>query len=282
MPFFLQPYLIRLAYWSLLLWGRAAATEDGTGIMQLELVFPRNETYNPSPIMPIVISVRNTGLLPFLYPSMGYEVWSYPDFDKYAAGGILDFPTENRSGSDSDLAWKTYRHPFNETGTWRLHVHFYWSNCYEEPEALGRGAMTMLRVNSSSFGVTFTTKGPLRPIDLVAATNNQSCSAPAGIAINVTNTVRTPISDQSYMGDRCPVVPSSPTKADKCAVSLDKSAVASFEAYVTSWVCGRLPNKPDGIDCSSNEESTALRLVAGGATCLALMLGAFVYFHNLL
>ncbi|SPJ71096.1 uncharacterized protein FTOL_00824 [Fusarium torulosum] len=234
-------HLASLACWFLLFWGGAA--NNSTGVLEMDLVFPRNETYNPSPMMPIIFSYRNTGLVPLLRPSITYEVWSYPNMSGPSVGSSIQVPLVNYSSSDPHIEYAAFLHPFNTEGTWRVVLHFRWSNCYKQLADKGLPDMDMYRINNTNLGnIVFTTKGPSKQIDLVAATSKKTCSAPAGIAINITDTMDTPFPHGDFEGDVCPVVASPPTKADRCPVTLGPSAVSSIDAEMTSWHPGWLFN----------------------------------------
>jgi hypothetical protein len=52
----------------------AAEPAVAAGVVEIDLVFPRNETYAPTQWMPVVFAVRNTELARYLIPSMSYSV----------------------------------------------------------------------------------------------------------------------------------------------------------------------------------------------------------------
>lgn len=270
---FPPPHLASLACWFLLFSsGAAEGQNNSTGLVEIDLVFPRNETYNPSPLMPIVFSYRNTGLIPLLNPTVSYEFWPYNDNSGPGITGRQEVLV-NHTSTDPYLKHSFYLFPFDTEGIWSLAFRVSWTNCYGggsdfDPEQA-------LRVNNTELGIIFTTKGPSKQIDLVAATNNQTCAAPAGVAINITGAVDT--QNEGFEGDLCAVVTSPPTEAESCAVTIGAAAASSISASMTSDVCKwrAATDVPDGVDCSSfKSKSLALQIVPGAATCLAFMLGA--------
>lgn len=145
-----------------------------------------------------------------------------------------------------------------------------------------------LRRNFTTVGtVVFTTKGFLKQVDLVDATNNETCSTPIGFSVDTTEWKIPAFEDKEdndFEGFSC-ILPQSLVEADRCADTLDPATVSSIDATMTSWQCSWPGDEPDGVDCKTwreNLESTALRVVAGGATCLAFMLGAIVYTYTLM
>ncbi|KAI8719883.1 hypothetical protein NCS52_00770600 [Fusarium sp. LHS14.1] len=275
----LLPHLASLACWFLLFSsGVAEEQKNSTGLLEIDLVFPRNETYNPSPLMPIVFSYRNTKLIPLLRPTITYEIWRYSDFGGDNLPGEEEVPLVNPSSSDPYLKHSFYVSDFDTEDTWLLAFHVRWTSCVKDGKgSLGFDPYTVLQTNLTNVGIVFTTKGPSKQIDLVAATSNQTCAAPAGIAIDIASTDNTFDSTGENEEDRCPWVTSPPTEADSCAVTIGTAAASSISASMTSDVCNwrAATVVPDGVDCSSfNKESAALQIVPGGVACLAFMLGA--------
>ncbi|EEU49013.1 uncharacterized protein NECHADRAFT_75749 [Fusarium vanettenii 77-13-4] len=232
---FLLPHLASLACWFLLFSsGAAEAQNNSTGLVEIDLVFPRNETYNPSPLMPIVFSYRNIELVPLLRPMITFEIWDYNN----SSGPIYDSPREapliNHSSSDPYFQ-HSLMYPLNLEGTWGLRFYVYWTNCVKDGEgSLGFNPYTIHRTNVTNVAIIFTTKGPSKQIDLVAATSNKTCAAPAGIAIDIASTDNTFDSTGEYEKDRCPWVTSSPTEADSCAVTIGAAAASSIADSMTS------------------------------------------------
>ncbi|KAM0542839.1 hypothetical protein ACHAPJ_012619 [Fusarium lateritium] len=155
-------------------------------------------------------------------------------------GGIED-PLANYSNSDPHLEFEFFLYPFNTEGTWRLVFHIRWSNCYEQ---LAEGLlpdMDMYKINTTNIGpVVFTTKGPSKQIDLVAATSNQTCSAPAGVAINITDTMDTPAPHEEFVD---------PTKTQYSLAMFTKVGVPSNKVILGVTSFGR-SYKMTGAGCN--------------------------------
>ncbi|KAM0369158.1 hypothetical protein HYE67_000024 [Fusarium culmorum] len=203
--------------------------------------------------MPIIFSYRNTELPPYLRPSICYEVWNYNNFSADSTFGNIDVPSVNESSVNPHIEFNSHLYPFNTEGTWKLSFHIRWKHCYVSPAEQGRGELKMLDINETDGGVIFTTKGTSKQIDLAAATS-KDCSSPAGVTINVTDTMRTPFSDLAYDQDVCPIVASPPIEADSCDVTLDATATSSIDASMTSWACEFWETaRPKEVDCSSQK-----------------------------
>ena len=52
------------------------AMADATGIVEFDAIFPRNETYELMPLMPVVFAVRNPGLARALGTKLRYTIFS--------------------------------------------------------------------------------------------------------------------------------------------------------------------------------------------------------------
>ena len=270
---------------------KAAAENQtrGNPPLKIDLVFPRNETYNPSPMFPIVFSYGDPEFIPLLEPIVSYTVWNYSNYNKSIHAELRDKPLVNRSSSNPHIEFDQYSYPFNNEGTWELSVHLRWANCYIQPPGEhNRKERTRLRINATTVGtVVFTTRGPLKQLDLGAATNNETCSTPVGLSVNFIEQKVPSLDDKSgnnFEGSYC-ALPQSLVEADRCADTLDPATVSSIDATMTSWQCSWPGDEPDGVDCKTwreNLENKALRVVAGGATCLAFMLGVIVYTYTLM
>ncbi|KAF5664494.1 hypothetical protein FHETE_7085 [Fusarium heterosporum] len=257
--------------------GVAKAQDDSTGTLEIDLVFPRNDTYNPSPMMPIIFSYRNPKLIPILQPSVYYQIWDRNDMDKLVAGGQLSTQSLNLSTVDDPHFEHFSSKEFNREGEWFLTFRVSWQNCFKDPDRSLHGGShgNTMQKNDTATHFIFTTKGASKQVDLVAATSDENCSSPAGVAIKISEKLRTP-EYEGYDQEFCAVATG--TEADKCAVTMNPSATSSVNAYMTSFACERTSNRtnvPEGVDCSYLEESLAIRVVTGGTACLALIIGAF-------
>ncbi|KAH7260828.1 uncharacterized protein BKA55DRAFT_735098 [Fusarium redolens] len=233
-------YLPSLACWFFLFCisissGAAEDQDDCTGTFEVDLVFPRNKTYNPSPMMPIIFSYRNPKLISLLQPSIIYQIWDYDNMRKTVAGAEIEAPSVNLSTSGDPHFEHLFSREFNREGRWFLTVHFFWQNCFEDPDhqsSVGSHGNN-IQLNDTAASFIFTTKGSSKQVDLVAATRDKNCSSPAGAAIKVQGKLRTP-KYKGYDKEFCPVTPTA-TEADECAVTMPASAASSINAAMTSW-----------------------------------------------
>ncbi|KAL6922605.1 hypothetical protein FSHL1_006570 [Fusarium sambucinum] len=278
---FSPAYFTSLACWLVMLFREVAGDQTNSSALKIDLVFPLNETYNPSPMLPIIFSYGDPSTIPLFEPLISYRVWNESNRSTtntdFTLSSINYVPLVNGSSINPYIDFGFYTHHFNTEGRWSISVILRWASCYVDPEVEyeSPGEWGKIHRNNTYVGtVTFTTKGPLKQVDLLAATKNQTCSSPVGININVERTAKAVWGD-GFEGDTCPIV-DSPTEADSCSVTLNPSAVSNIDAAMTSIHCTGPKDDAEGIDCDAWREarknSAGLRVIAGGVTSLAFVL----------
>ena len=257
-----------------------AVVDAAGGVLEVDLVFPRNETYAPpTDSIPVVFAFQNAAFAQYLNHKISYTVRNQSDL---AGNPILSF--------NHDLRWANWSshepylvaafHEILKTeGRWRLTWSVNWQSCEEDSfPALGSGRG--LIGNDSTWSVDFAVEKGAQTVDLVAATaNDKTCPAELGVAINVTGkTVKVPSSANWSGGDTCAVVASSsPTPtANPCRVKIDSTAASSLSASWTAELCGSL--NPPASCPSKNAAAGTQRLAVAGAACLGVTLGALGFF----
>ncbi|KAI4685537.1 uncharacterized protein J4E84_006265 [Alternaria hordeiaustralica] len=261
-----------------------AAASDTSGVVEVDLVFPRNDTYAPAPYVPIVFAVQNPELASSLSLRLGFEVWNMTNGSKVDEGSFGDYYESsslnwtNTSSSDPELVYRHYTE-FNTEGKWSLVWNLIWSNCTYDPLR----EIYYQKGQSQTSGITFTTKKTAQGIDLVDATKNQSCSENQGIAFNVVDTTK--VTGGSYgVGEQCAVLDNSTVTPTPCRVNIDSTAASSITAALTAslcsdeyrmWVEAGRAQEPE-ISCPA-DESAAQQLLVGGITCLIAAIGALSY-----
>jgi len=261
-----------------------AAASDTSGVVEVDLVFPRNDTYAPEPYFPIVFAVQNPELATLLSLRLGFEVWNITNGSIVDEGSFGDYYKRSTlnwtdtSSSDPELVYRHYTE-FKTEGKWMLVWNLIWSNCTYDPLR----EIYYQKGHSQTSGVTFTTKKTAQGIDLVDATKDQSCPGDQGIAVNVVDTTK--VTGGSYgVGEQCAVLDNSTVTPTPCRVDIDSTAASSIAAALTASLCsdenlmwveaGRAP-EPE-ISCPV-DESAAQQLLVGGLTCLMVAIGALGY-----
>lgn len=259
----------------------AASTHSGTVLV--DLVFPRNDTYAPTPLLPIIFGFQNSELASFLNPRISFTAWDLNNSTASvgASGDSYDVRWANFSSSDPYFAYTGFK-AFNREGSWRLRWTVTWDSCTNDSlnsNPNNDGIIT----NSSDNSLLFTTRNSAPEVDLVAATadNNDDDCGPAGsgTAVSVTDTLDVPSLVDWSGGDTCAVVASPTSTLTSCHISIGSSSAASISAAVTAKVCETKDiYLPSGVTCpeEGEGESAAQGLVIGGVMALAAGLGVIL------
>ncbi|KAJ6049646.1 hypothetical protein N7444_006362 [Penicillium canescens] len=93
----------------------ATVNATGLGLAEIDLVFPRNDTFEPMPLMPIVFAVKNNPAFQQISPSMTYKPLSTDD--------LVDNKTETQ------FVYFGIANHFNTENTWEFGWSMSWSNC---------------------------------------------------------------------------------------------------------------------------------------------------------
>lgn len=254
----------------------AAAASSSSGVVEVDLVFPRNDSYAPTPILPVIFAIQSPELAPFIAPHISLTIREWNNTNNVVVSDQFDLRWANLSGDDAHLVHRGYT-GFNTEGSWWITWIVGRQSCTDESLS-SPYAGNRITTNNTSWSVLFTTKKSAHEVDLVAATNdNKTCPEDIGVAINVTDTLKIPGSASAEWdggGDRCAVVASSTPTPDPCRVKISSAAASSISSAATARVCdGRDPP----VSCPSKDktgESSAPQLAVAGAACLAATLGA--------
>jgi hypothetical protein len=258
------------------------AAVDAAGVLEIDLLFPRNETYAPRTRFPVVFALRNPHLAQHLRPVINWVILNASRSD----------PTRARLADGS--------HPFLWTNETSQEPYFLYAfpnlRGHEGPVLLGWWANWISCNLSSSepafqagetelltLDIEFTIKSGGQSVDLVAATarkDEETCAQP-GVAINVTDETRwvpNDIFDKHNLDNAiCAVLASSsPTPtANPCQVEINSTAAESIWASLAADWCPYKAANDTSFDCS--KYSGAERLAVAGAACLAAAFGALGY-----
>ncbi|ETS86258.1 hypothetical protein PFICI_00086 [Pestalotiopsis fici W106-1] len=241
-----------------------AATNITSGIMEVDLVFPRNETYAPTSSLPVVFAIKNPELLPLLSNSITFTAHAWENLERFPIAATYDLRWRNFSSSDPYFVYYTFA-GFETEDVWWLTWSFGWTGCTEE-------SLSHKKVNYSDYStsLTFTTKTSGQAIDLVAGTESDNCPADSGVAIEVASTLDVPIGVNNWEGgDTCAVLADSTPAATPCEVKIDAVAASSIAASIAHNAC----RATQVVGCD-DDESVAARLAVGVVTILAAAFGS--------
>ncbi|RYP18678.1 hypothetical protein DL765_003813 [Monosporascus sp. GIB2] len=255
---------------------------DAAGVLEVDLVFPRNDTYAPTPDMPVVFAFQNAELARFLNPYISYKIRNWDDSSwNDSVSFHHDLSWTNWSSHDPYFVYH-YFDEFNTEGRWWLTWTVSWQSCDEGwlSDPFVQSNHRRMISNSSSWSNLFTTENSGQEVDLVAATTNKPCPEELGVAINVTDkTMEVPYWVDWSGGETCAVVapPTLTPTPDPCRVKIDSAVVASISASVLATQCKSL--YPPANCPAEDDKSAAQRLVVGGVACFGGCIRS-VWFHS--
>ncbi|BCS24216.1 uncharacterized protein APUU_40660S [Aspergillus puulaauensis] len=265
------------------------ATSDS--VLEVDLVFPRNETYEPTDRFPIVFAFQNAKLAKYLNPHIDYTIFNWANLPgNDGADWSHDLRTVNWSSTnDPYFAYNFFSDSVLPEGQWKMTWSVGWQSCNETAfsQQLDTSAMVF---NSTTRGISFTIKKSAPKVDLVSATADKtSCSGESAsdletgvaIPINVTGkTMEVPSWVDWSGGDTCAVVASSiPTPTvDPCRVKIDSAIEASMSAAWTAKLCRGVNPPPD---CPEDDRGAAQKLVVVGVSTLFAAFGALGFLLSL-
>lgn len=257
-------HLVSHAVWSLV--GTLAclgSVANAAGELEVGVVFPRNETYAPTDVFPIVFALKNAELAKNLRLRITSSVRNGPELETVFGGRRFDLANANFSTEP----YFVYEYVTADTeGPQRLVAHSEWVSCDESGNQV-----SFIGGNSSysaSFNVDFTIKKGGQEVDLVDATaDDTTCTGKVGFTLNVTDETHELAASGSMPASTCAVLdsPFPTTAVGPCRVRVDEAAEASMLARV----CSR--NNPP-TDCPG-EGSAVQQLATAGIASFAAVFG---------
>lgn len=239
----------------------AYVAADGVppGILEVDMAFPRNETYAPQQRFPIVFAFRNSELAKMLHPFITMEIQDLNDtttpINHLAQDGLAG---ANFSSHDPYYEWNYLGFLFSVEGHWKMRWRFGYTLCAGYKRVY----------HAKDFETTVTIRNGAKEADLNASTTNKSCNALKGVALNITGISETP--NESGTDETC-VSTYGPahTTPDACSATVDAGAAESIISSIKTERCN-LPSRSwsCGIYTYENWKSAADRLGVAGLVAL--------------
>lgn len=253
-----------------------AVASPASGVTELDLAFPRNQTYAPAPRLPVVFAYQNPELATALNTHVSFTIWNWDNMSNTVVTSSFDAGQANLSSGDPYLQY-AYFEGFNTEGHWFLKWTVSWSSC-TEASLDSVSAKDRIAHNSTTWAVHFTTKDSAPEMDLTAATDHKDCPEELGLAFDVTDTLKVPAQVDWSGSDSCAVVAAVMPTPSPCQVTIDSAAASSMAASMTASVC-RSKNAfpPVGVECPPDDKSSARQLAATGMVGVAAAVGAFIF-----
>lgn len=162
-------------------------------ILEVDLVFPRNNTYAPTDWFPVVFAFQNPERARLLDPSNSYQIWNWDDKfgpNHQDINWVYDLEEANWSSHDPYFVYNFFGERLRREGHYRISWSILWDSC--DIDAFSNHGPGDIIRNDSTWSVHFTIENSAQKVDLVAATANMTCPEELGTAINVTDQIYDP------------------------------------------------------------------------------------------
>ncbi|PYH88502.1 hypothetical protein BO71DRAFT_403796 [Aspergillus ellipticus CBS 707.79] len=241
-----------------------AGYSGNIGIFEVDLIFPRNETYSPQALMPIVFALQNPTLAVTLGASISWNMWE--GNNQTSPGSILGGELELVM-TDTPFVTRFFNTIDYPDGLWTFTWNLQLYNCSQDEDNPANSNLVSVN-NPSVFTVSPSGQAP----NLTASTVPGTCGAIEAYAFNVT-----------LSEDGCGYLGPTPS-TNPCAVTVNPSAASSIAADATAWAyspletsaypnvtCPTLPAKSSG--------DAGVSLIPATSTWLTLlvMVTALIY-----
>jgi hypothetical protein len=249
-----QLRLFRLSWYLLALlscWSAAQQIFPAGEIAEVDLIFPRNDTYAPTVLIPIVFAIQNTKLAAPLDLALEWSVQPWPQTSNTSSplgwgNGFINTRSKNFTSGDPDFEYDFAVFSPARESIWKLSWTVYSGIC-------GGWGDTRIAYNNS---IIFTSKNGAQLPDFVAAAANGSCDSMESVAFNVTEIL--PSASSNPRGECALFASSSPTPTPSpCGAKVNSAIASSISAGITSKACeGLVPSFAAQFGCTPFAEPT--------------------------
>ena len=215
-------------------------------VVEFDLIFPRNETYAPGPLLPVVFVTQNASMAASLNFTIVWEIHPLSNPTKFSAqGGVLLSKDQLTTGGEPFFT-VTLAPGFNGTEEkWLLRWQVLFSNCS------GSAPNTKATRNNETRYHYFSTKPGAQAPSLLQGPGT-TCVNSTGVVLNVAE--KLPFGSN----DSCLALASPPIgAANPCAVTVDKA--------VSSLVLGKNCGADTATTCYSASDAAQSTPASGAA-----------------
>ncbi len=188
-------------------------------VVEVDLIFPRNDTYAPGPFMPVVFAIQNSAIAAPLDMIITWNIYQLPGNNGFS--GVIDIGKTNFTGTDPFFA-ADYAQRLNGTEAgWSILWSLSFANCSENFQ----GGATVTKTSETRH-LLFSTKPGAPAPNLVQSPS--ACVNSTGVAIDTAGTLPIDKWDNNDH-DSCLVLASPPIVAsNSCAVIVDEATASSI------------------------------------------------------
>ncbi|KAI1735374.1 hypothetical protein F4680DRAFT_435695 [Xylaria scruposa] len=281
MPAFIPRLSLFLAALFSFLSAVAANAPQYPTTLEVDIVFPRNDTYAPVDVFPLVIAIQNNSLSQFLDFDMVLLWTIISHVDNHST--VVDsgsFET-NPPTSDDQRYLVSAATKLNST---EGRFSFYWNlavnNCsIANVNANGTSTIDTLHIDYST-ETYFTLQNDAQRPDLIAATSPDTCASMEAIVVNITGHTRIPgvspipgLSPEEQL--QCPIIRNATVPPTPCSVRLNQTQAAVISASATVVACDKWPTDYPGYKTACENRTGSAASPPNTATVQASVWAAF-------
>ena len=235
-------------------------------VVEVDLIFPRNDTYAPGQYMPVVFAIQNSAIAT---PLDIYITWNVYQLDGNASStGFIDLRQTNFTGADPFFV-AGYAQRVNGTkGHWAAAWDMSFTNCSISMQSWGEN-YTTVKQNVAWSNVEFTTK-PDAPAPNLAQSPGACVNGSKGVVIDIAETLPLYSIGDNNGHYACHVLASPPTvSGNSCSVAVNETTASS----ILGKFCG-----PDfSTTCPSKSGATAMGTLASVAWVSPVLAALLLY-----
>ena len=219
------------------------AETTGLGFAEVDLVFPRNGTFGPMTLTPIVFAIQNSAGIDRLYPYITYGLWpvDLPPGNQTLDSFLVQHHLPNIAFLEGSIA-----NTLNTENDWEFVWRMDWTNCSTSANETTSDGEPKVNLNNPWAGqsVRFSTKKGANQPNLTALTADDKCGDASALTFNVAKTLEA--QSGYYKGEKCAVLASPAPTPTPCKVSVAPAAASSISSTLTAAQCA-VPTP--GISC---------------------------------
>lgn len=243
--------------------------DDITGMTEIDVIFPRNDTFAPMGILPVVFAVRNPQVARLLHPDLRYTIYSIDEPGSEIFYHAMDRVDLNLPSNDSTYLWYEGNvGRFLTEGRWVFQWGWQADNCsktddpkfQDEPftpwpsEKVYRGFHLKTKTLVPYFIFTIAKNGTVA--DLSTLTGPDRCADADALAFSIEAQMDIPQEMDAGYRTKCGRFPDGPTPIPSpCQVTVNAETVSSISSAITSTECKRLA--PRITSCPPEDEDSA-------------------------
>jgi hypothetical protein len=230
---FVQRLLVDTFPSSYVLWPLLAlfTSWSSASVTEVDLLFPRNDTYAPTVLMPLVFAIQGPAANSLNLALLWQLSQLLPNGNISIAGsGVIPKSYLIIPTSEPYYQYTSFYNSTTIEGTWQL----FWALTSENCTQLPINDTTMLGYIQENI-LIFTIKNGAQATDLVAATADNVYTSAESFSFNVTGTEKVSIGSGNSVTSCAVVAPMSPTASpNPCAAQLNSTGASSISASLTA------------------------------------------------